>query len=67
MDIDTPSQSPNELPAGLVLYRQTDIFTESSVPAGLLRDHCTKATSTVLAGEARSGLGVNQSQASKFP
>ncbi|MCP8890180.1 DUF1971 domain-containing protein [Sphingomonas faeni] len=43
MDINTPSQSPNELPEGLVLYRQTDIFTESSVPAGLLRDHCTKA------------------------
>jgi tellurite resistance-related uncharacterized protein len=31
------------LPSGLTAYKQTDVFTELSVPAGLLRDHRTKA------------------------
>ncbi|CAN5340184.1 hypothetical protein BH10PSE13_BH10PSE13_09250 [soil metagenome] len=37
-----PSKSPTELPAGLEPYRQTDIFTEASLPAALRKDHCTK-------------------------
>ncbi len=32
-----------ELPEGLVTTRHTADFTESTVPAGLLRDHTTKA------------------------
>lgn len=31
-----------KLPDGVVLYRQTPIFTETTVPAGLLSDHRTK-------------------------
>lgn len=37
-----PSESPAELPEGLEPYRQTDVFTETSLPAGLRKDHCTK-------------------------
>lgn len=43
MDINGPPDAAVELPKGLAFYRQTDTFTESSVPAGLLKDHCTKA------------------------
>ena len=32
-----------ELPDGLQPLRKTAIFTQESVPAGLLRDHTTKA------------------------
>jgi tellurite resistance-related uncharacterized protein len=31
-----------QLPAGLEAYKRTPIFTEQSVPAGLLKDHSTK-------------------------
>jgi len=31
------------LPPGAAPYRRTDIFTESTVPAGLLKAHSTKA------------------------
>ena len=31
------------LPPGLVAYKRTPIFTEETVPAGLLKDHSTKA------------------------
>ncbi len=31
-----------EFPDGLALYKQTPEFSESSIPAGLLRDHSTK-------------------------
>jgi len=31
------------LPEALRPYRRTDVFTENSVPAGLLRSHATKA------------------------
>jgi tellurite resistance-related uncharacterized protein len=31
-----------KLPADAVLYRQTPIFTEMTIPAGLRRDHRTK-------------------------
>ena len=31
------------LPEGLEPYRRTDVFTETTVPAGLLRAHTTKA------------------------
>jgi tellurite resistance-related uncharacterized protein len=31
-----------KLPDGVVMYRQTPIFTETTVPAGLLSDHRTK-------------------------
>lgn len=31
-----------KLPDGMVLYRQTPIFTETTVPVGLLSDHRTK-------------------------
>ena len=33
----------SELPAGVVAYRRTPEFTEATVPAGLLKDHATKA------------------------
>lgn len=32
-----------ELPEGLAPYKRTPTFNENSVPAGLLRDHQTKA------------------------
>ncbi len=32
-----------DLPDGLSPYKRTPVFTEASVPAGLLKDHCTKA------------------------
>lgn len=32
----------NTLPKGLHAYRRTPVFTESTVPAGLLKDHDTK-------------------------
>ncbi len=31
-----------ELPAGFVAYKQTPTFTETTVPAGLLKDHATR-------------------------
>lgn len=31
-----------DFPTGLVKYSQTPVFTESSVPAALLKDHSTK-------------------------
>ena len=31
------------LPEGLQAYRSTPVFTETTVPAGLLKDHETKA------------------------
>lgn len=31
------------LPPGAVAYKSTPVFTEDTVPAGLLRDHTTKA------------------------
>lgn len=37
-----PSEAAAELPEGLEPYRQTDVFTEVSIPAGLRKDHCTK-------------------------
>jgi tellurite resistance-related uncharacterized protein len=30
------------LPAGVAFYRRTDVFTEATVPAGLLKAHNTK-------------------------
>ena len=46
-----------EWPAGFVAYKQTPVFTECTVPAGLLRDHATKrgvwARIVVLEGELR--------------
>lgn len=35
--------NPVTLPDGLDVYRRTDMFSETSVPPGLLRDHNTKA------------------------
>nr|WP_314444061.1 DUF1971 domain-containing protein [uncultured Sphingomonas sp.] len=32
----------NELPSGLEAYKRTPVFTEETVPAGLLKDHSTK-------------------------
>lgn len=34
--------NPGALPTGLQSYRATSEFTEVTVPAGLLADHCTK-------------------------
>ncbi len=31
-----------EFPDGLVFYKKTPVFDESSIPAGLLKDHATK-------------------------
>lgn len=31
-----------KLPVGLSAYKRTPLFTETTVPAGLLRDHSTK-------------------------
>ncbi len=32
-----------ELPDGVVAYKSTDVFTETTIPAGLRKDHATKA------------------------
>jgi tellurite resistance-related uncharacterized protein len=32
-----------ELPPGLESYRRTDVFSEQTIPSGLLRAHATKA------------------------
>lgn len=37
------SSSPKGLPSGVVPYKKTPIFTDVSVPKGLLKDHATKA------------------------
>lgn len=34
--------NPTGLPDGFESYRRTDCFAEDTIPAGLLRDHCTK-------------------------
>lgn len=41
---DAPAAQPNPaaLPDGLEPYRRTALFTEVTVPAGLLKDHTTK-------------------------
>lgn len=38
-----PACDRAEIPAGAVAYRRTPVFTEETVPAGLLKDHTTKA------------------------
>ena len=55
-----------EWPADFVAYKQTPVFTERTVPAGLLRDHATKrgvwARIVVLEGALRyhiASLGVD--------
>ena len=55
-----------EWPTGFIAYQQTPVFTEHSVPAGLLRDHATKrgvwARIEVLAGALRyriASLGID--------
>ena len=35
-------ENPKSLPPGLVPYRSTAVFTQDTVPAGLLADHRTK-------------------------
>lgn len=42
-ELDCPYCNMAALPDGLVAYKQTATFSESDVPAGLLRDHRTKA------------------------
>ncbi len=46
-----------ELPANVKPYKKTPVFTEQSVPAGLLKDHATRpdvwGVINVLAGELR--------------
>jgi tellurite methyltransferase len=56
-----------ELPAHLVIYKQTPEFTEATIPAGLMRDHTTRAgvwgRIVVLAGSLRyrvESLAVDQ-------
>jgi tellurite resistance-related uncharacterized protein len=34
---------PPQLPPGLVAYRRTPLFDEKTIPAGLLREHRTRA------------------------
>ena len=35
-------KSPTELPQGLEPYRRTQVFSETTVPKGLLNEHTTK-------------------------
>ncbi len=37
------SRMNGHLPAGLTAYKRTPVFTEKTVPKGLLKDHNTKA------------------------
>ncbi len=39
----THSSSPIGLPPGVVPYKKTPVFSDVSVPKGLLKDHATKA------------------------
>ena len=47
----------NELPPGLEAYKRTPLFTEATVPPGLLKNHSTKEGTWglihVVAGELR--------------
>jgi tellurite resistance-related uncharacterized protein len=49
-----------QLPPGLVAYRQTPVFDEQTIPAGLLREHRTRAGTwgviTILEGRLRFRL-----------
>ncbi len=38
-----PAEPAAALPPGAQFYRRTDVFTEATVPAGLLRSHTTRA------------------------
>ena len=42
-EIDCPLCDMPVLPANVSVYKQTDEFTEQTIPAGLLKDHTTKA------------------------
>jgi tellurite resistance-related uncharacterized protein len=48
---------PPQLPPGLTAYRQTPVFDEKTIPAGLLREHRTRAGTwgviTVVEGRLR--------------
>ena len=50
-----------ELPDGFVLYKQTPVFTEQSVPANLQKDHSTKAGvwAKIIVAEGRLRYRVN--------
>lgn len=39
----TGSPAPAGLPSGVAPYKRTPVFTDTSVPKGLLQDHATKA------------------------
>jgi tellurite methyltransferase len=41
--LDCPFCNMAALPAGLARYKDTAAFTELTTPAGLTKDHCTKA------------------------
>ncbi len=57
-----PSSSTAEWPAGLEEYKRTPLFDESSVPAGLLRNHSLKANTwgqiVVLKGRVSYFIGT---------
>jgi tellurite resistance-related uncharacterized protein len=38
-----PSANPSHVPEGLCAYKRTAEFTQATIPAGLTKDHCTKA------------------------
>lgn len=51
-----------ELPDGFVSYKQTPVFTEETIPAGLKKDHSTKtgvwAKIIVIQGKLRYRVGA---------
>lgn len=51
-----------ELPDGVVLYKQTPVFTDETIPAGLKKDHATKtgvwAIIIVIQGKLRYRVGA---------
>lgn len=47
------------LPASVEAYRKTPVFTETSIPEGLLRDHSTKAGTWGLIHVISGGLTLH--------
>jgi tellurite resistance-related uncharacterized protein len=60
-----------QLPRGLVAYRQTPVFDEKTIPAGLLREHRTRPGTwgviTIVEGHLRFRLLDPPSEATLSP
>mgnify|MGYP001201194215 CR=1 FL=1 len=67
MTDEGPVAPATELPEGLEAYSRTGTFTQDTVPAGLLKDHTTKAGSWGLIHVEEGVLGYRVTDPRRLP